>query len=183
MKRIVSIFLCALTLTALLFSTVSCASLVDLIVYGVRKAPDIPEGYISKSEHMQKEGFQDFVDYCKFVYPEGTDIFEKDGAYKVLKAAPEPSEEDKEPVDGIATTDALFTSFEEFWRLDEERAKDYDFDHACISEGDLYRAKKITSLGNLPDDPIEGGVTSIDGYALWFFDKESSTLYYIRANT
>ena len=132
---------------------------------------------------MQKDGFQDYVDFCKYVYPEDTDIFEKDEAYKALKAAPAPSVEEKAPVDEIATMDALFTDFELYLACDEERAKDFDFDHACISVGDLYRVVKMPSRKNLPDNPVQSGLSAIDGYSILFFDKESSTLYYIHANT
>ena len=122
-----------------------------------REAPDIPKGYLSKVENMEKFVWQDSVDFCKYVYPEDTDIFEKDESYKALKAPAEPNDEDKEPVDEIATMDALFTDFERFLAIDQSRVEEFDFDHACISAGDLYRVVKTTSQENLPDDPIKSG--------------------------
>ena len=143
-----------------------CAAL-----YGGRRAPEIPDGYTGKSEHMQKDAWQDSADYCKYVY-EDASAFETDAAYIALRA---PDEKTDEP----AAMRALFESFKAFMEAGD-RLSEYDFDPACVSAGDLYRYKKTTSQ-NLPANPLGG--PSIDGYSLWFFDKESATLYYIHANT
>ena len=177
--KTVCLCLCALCLLAALPS----CGILKSVIYGLDYDLGIPKGYISKVENMEKDAFQDSTDFCIYVYPEGTDIFEKDGAYRALTAPAGPNDENKQPVDEIAAMDALFTDFERFLALDEERAKDFDFDHACISAGDLYRVVKTTSQEGLPEDPVKAGGTSIDGYSIWFFDKESSTLYYIHANT
>ena len=167
MKRTVS-YIAALLCAALALSLLAgCGSLF----FGGGGAPEIPKGYVEKSEHMQKGGWQDYTDYCKYIYADGG-IFEKDDAYAALS---EPGEKRDEP----AEMRALFESFRAFMAA-ADRLSEYDFDPECVNAGDLYRYKKTTSQ-DLPENPLGGG--SIDGYSVWFFDKESATLYYIHANT
>ena len=117
----------------------------------------IPPGYVRKEEYFDPDGFQDYVDYCKYWYPDG-EAFEKDPHWHPV------SEEEIEGIRGY---------FENFraWMESDRRLDEYDFDPACIGAGDYVR--------------IEIGSThwsQYDDYTLYFFDGETGVLYYIHAN-
>ena len=117
----------------------------------------IPPGYVRKEEHFDPDGFQDYVDYCKYWYPDG-EAFAQDGRWHAV------SEEEIEEIRGY---------FENFraWMESDRRLDEYDFDPACIGAGDYVR--------------IEIGSThwsQYDDYTLYFFDGETGVLYYIHAN-
>ena len=117
----------------------------------------IPPGYVRKEEHFDPDGFQDYVDYCKYCYPDA-EAFERDGRWHAV------SEEEIEEIRGY---------FENFqgWMETAGRLEEYDFDPACIGAGDHVR--------------IEIGSThwsQYDDYTLYFFDAETGVLYYIHSN-
>ena len=116
----------------------------------------VPAGYVSKVEHMDQNGFQDYTDYCKYVYS-SAEIFENHGNYKTA------TEEDAEMIDGY---------FRDFysWMATEERLSEFDFDFECINAGDLF------------DIELDNYFSDYDNYTVWFFDKETCTLYYIHQN-
>ena len=42
--------------------------------------PNIPNGYTGREEHFDKDGFQDYADYCKYFYKDAT-AFENNPNY------------------------------------------------------------------------------------------------------
>lgn len=122
-----------------------------------RVEDEIPAGFTQKEEHFDPDGFQDYVDYCKYWYPHG-EAFEKDPHWHPV------SEEEIEGIRGY------FENFRD-WMETDDRLGEYDFDPACIDAGDYVR--------------IEIGSThwsQYDDYTLYFFDGETGVLYYIHAN-
>ena len=105
---------------------------------------------------MDQNGFQDYTDYCKYVYS-SSEIFENHGNYKTA------TEEDAEMLDGY---------FRDFysWMETEERLSEFDFDFECINAGDFF------------DIELDNYFSDYDNYTVWFFDKETCTLYYIHQN-
>ncbi|MBR5342456.1 MAG: hypothetical protein IK149_01015 [Oscillospiraceae bacterium] len=118
---------------------------------------DIPSGFVSKEEHFDKNGFQDFTDYCKYSYPDSLS-FEQDPQYRML------TEGDLEEVRGY------FDDFSK-WMKTEHRLEEYDFDESCISEGDFAKIESEYGHGH-----------KYYIYTVYFFDTDSCTLYYIHEN-
>ncbi|MBR5345699.1 MAG: hypothetical protein IK127_07720 [Clostridia bacterium] len=143
---------CILIISGLLFS--ACAAL----------AKPIPAGFVSKEEHFDPHGFQDYTDYCKYQYT-STEPFRKDTRYHFI------TDDEIENVSGY---------FEDFyrWMKTENRLDEYDFNQTCISAGDyvLIKTKEGEPIG---DSYYE----KYDNYTLYFFDTESLTLFYIHNNT
>lgn len=123
------------------------------------------KGYIGKDEHFDKEGFQDYTDYCKYYYEKSNNLFFKNDTYSELK------EED------IENIRSYFTNFES-WMNAADRVDEYDFDNSCISEGDyIYiKTKEGEPIGN-------SNYKKFDNYSVYFYDTESSTLFYIHSNS
>lgn len=115
---------------------------------------DVPRGYYEKQEYFDKEGFQDYTDYCKYYYTEEYDEkFAKNKDYSYVNEEDIPE---------------IISYFEEFegWML-PERANEYDFDKSRITVGDYVR---IDSEG-------------IDiNFDVYFYDVETHILYYIHNN-
>ncbi len=111
-------------------------------------------GYYKKEEYFDKEGFQDYTDYCKYYYEDKYDVkFAEDKYYTKV-------EEENIP--------EIIEYFEEFegWML-PERANEYDFDKSQITPGDYVR--------------IEGKGKDIS-FDVYLYDIETHTLYYIHNN-
>lgn len=122
-------------------------------------------GYIDKVEFFDEDGFQDYTDYCKYIYDE-------DGAQKFYKSGKYHFVENSE-------IDYLKGYFENFEMCMESmgRSAEYDFDDKCISEGDYVyiKTKEGTPIGN-------SYYRKYDDYSVYLFDTESRTLYYIHNN-
>ena len=123
----------------------------------------IPEGYIGKEEHFDKEGWQDFTDYCKYVYTDATS-FETNLQFQTV------TDSDTENIVGY------FENFQT-WMETENRLGEYDFDTGCITPGDYIHieTKEGTLIGS-------GYYGKFDSYTVYFFDTDSNTLYYIHSN-
>lgn len=117
---------------------------------------DVPYGYIDKTEYFQEGGFQDYTDYCKYVYDSQAQFVDNKEYKKV---------EDSD-VEGIKS---YFENFES-WMIELDRANEYDFDEFCIDPGDYVRV--ITKAED----------NKFVNYTIYFFDVESLTLYYIHNN-
>ena len=74
---------------------------------------NIPSGYTGKEEHFDKEGFQDYADYCKYFYKDAA-AFENNPDYRKV------TERD------IAGIKEYFDYFE--MCMDGGRADEYDFE-------------------------------------------------------
>ena len=123
----------------------------------------IPKGYIEKFEFYDKEGFQDYTDYAKYIYSDNKH-FINNSEYKKV------SDDDIENIKGY---------FENFkgWMKAAERLDEYDFDDKIINEGDYVKIK--TKEGQ----PIGNSkYKKYDNYHVYFFDSETNTLYYIHSN-
>ena len=55
-------------------------SVVILLSLLLSACSSIPSGFVSKEEHFQQGGFQDYTDYAKYVY-ESSSAFEKSSDY------------------------------------------------------------------------------------------------------
>ncbi len=117
----------------------------------------IPAGFVRKEEHFDPDGFQDYVDYCKYWYPNAESL-QKDGRWHPV------SEEEIEEIRGY---------FENFrgWMELAGRLDEYDFDPSCIGAGDYVRIETGSNHWSQYDD-----------YTLYFFDAETGILYYIHSN-
>ena len=123
----------------------------------------IPNGYIDKYEYYQKDGFQDYTDYAKYIYSSKDDVI-KDKKYKKILS------KDVDDIKGYF--DDFSLSMESSNRMDE-----YDFDDSIISEGDYVRVetKEVEKVGDYEYGKYEN-------YSVYFFDVDSLTLYYIHNN-
>lgn len=129
------------------------------------RSSSVLPGYIDKVEFFDEDGFQDYTDYCKYIYDEdGAPKFYKSGKYHFV----EKSE-----------IDYLKGYFEHFEMCMESmgRSAEYDFDDKCISEGDYVyiKTKEGMPIGN-------SYYRKYDDYSVYLFDTESRTLYYIHNN-
>lgn len=123
----------------------------------------IPRGFTEKEEHFDPEGFQDYTDYCKYIYSEVAP-FSNDARYHAVTAGEIPE---------------IRAYFENFagWMETEDRLNEYDFSPECITEGDyvLIKTKEGQRIG-------DGRYSKYDDYTVYFFDTGSLTLYYIHTN-
>lgn len=154
MKHLYRAFACVI-----LFFLSACT----LLSFTTWKDEIIPEGYIDKEEHFDKEGWQDFTDYCKYQYKDAA-AFETNELFQIVK------ESDIENIVGY---------FEDFqgWMEAEHRLDEYDFDTGCIIFGDYIHieTKEGTPIGS-------SYYGTFDSYTVYFFDTESNTLYRIHNN-
>ena len=129
----------------------------------IKHDPYIHNGYTQSQEHRQKERFQDITDFCVYHY-DSDKSFRNDPNYTEMKA------EDVESIRGF------FSNFKQ-WMEAQHRLDEYTFDEACISEGDYFLIK--TKEGERVSDFVYG---QYDSYTLYFFDRESFSLFYIHTN-
>lgn len=122
---------------------------------GTTDINDVPSGYIDKTEHFQEGGFQDYTDYCKYVYDSQAQ-FVDNKEYKEVED------------DDVEDIRSYFKNFES-WMIELDRADEYDFDEGYIDLGDYVRV--VTKEDN-----------KFANYTIYFFDVESLTLYYIHNN-
>ena len=119
----------------------------------------IPMGYIDKEEYYQEDGFQDYIDYAKYIYPFKSMIIYNHKYEKITK-------------DNIDKIKEYFLEFS--FSLSKELKKVYDFDENIISEGDYVRIKCVKEYkDNLT---IFGKYEDLE---ILYFDIETKTLYYI----
>lgn len=124
------------------------------------KYVDIPKVYIKSEEYFDKEGLQDSSDYAKYIYNDEK-VIVNDDKYKKI------SEDD------IENIRSYFDDFYGVIRLEGI----YDFDTSIITEGDYVRIE--TKEGEEIGDSTYG---KYDNYSVYFFDRETLTLYYIHNN-
>lgn len=134
---------------------IGCSSFSDKLIF---------KGYIDKEEHFDKEGFQDYTDYCKYYYEYSNNLFLENDIYSVVT---------NEDIENIRS---YFTNFKS-WMDTADRADEYDFDDSCISEGDyIYiKTKEGEQIGN-------SNYKKFNNYSIYFYDTESATLFYIHSN-
>ncbi|MBQ6380514.1 MAG: hypothetical protein IJJ41_02790 [Clostridia bacterium] len=113
---------------------------------------DIPRGYVQKEEHFDEDGFQDYVDYCKYTYADASKV----------QNSPQFQKLTQEQVEDI---EDYFEKFKEFIEA-EKRSDEYDFSPLCINEGDYAYIKS----------------KDFENFTVLFFDTQSNVLYYIHAN-
>ena len=143
-----------LLLIILMFAMTGCSQ---------SKMVGIPDGYIDKEEYYDKDGFQDYTDYAKYVY-DSKDVIISNEDYKKLKQ------------DDIQNIVGYFEDFSVFMES-ADRLSEFDFDINNINEGDYIKikTKEGQKIGN-------GKYGKYDNYSVYFFDVESLTLYYIHNN-
>ncbi|WP_302625762.1 hypothetical protein [uncultured Eubacterium sp.] len=116
------------------------------------KDSEILEGY-NACEEYYSDGFQDYVDYCKYFYRESDDEkFKQSVHYSIVT---------KENIDEIKKY------FSEFPYEYMEDCSKYDFEINDINEGDYYCLKENSSEEN---------------YSIFLFEVKNHILYYIHYN-
>ena len=150
MKR----FCLAITLVIFIFVTTGCSQ---------SKMVGIPDGYIDKEEYYDKDGFQDYTDYAKYLYA-SKDVIINNKEYKKIE------QDDIQNIIGY---------FEDFsgWMKAADILSEFNFDINNINEG--YYVKIKTKEGQ---KITNGKYGKYDNYSIYFFDIETLTLYYIHNN-
>ena len=150
MKR----FCLVITLVIFVFVTTGCSQ---------SKMVGIPDGYIDKEEYYDKDGFQDYTDYAKYMY-DSKDVIINNKEYKKIE------QDDIQNIIGY---------FEDFsgWMKAADRLSEFDLDINNINEGDYVKIK--TKEGQ---KIANGKYEKYDNYSVYFFDIEALTLYYIHNN-
>ncbi len=123
----------------------------------------IPKGYIDSQEYFDKDGFQDYTDYAKYIYS-SKNVIVDNKEYKKITS------EDIENIIGY------FDNFHD-WMETSNRLNEYDFEKSIINEGDYIKiiTKEGKNIGNAKYEKY-------DDYSVYFFDIETNTLYYIHNN-
>ena len=152
-----------LSIVRLIIVIVLIVLFVLLVGFSQANIVGIPKGYIKKYEYYDKDGFQDYTDYAKYVYTD-KNIVIKSGNYKIV------TKDDVENIKGYFNNTRSWMS--ELSRLDE-----YDFDENIINEGDyvMIITKEGQKIGN-------SKYKKYDNYSVYFYDVETNTLYYIHSN-
>lgn len=125
----------------------------------------IPKGYIEKHEFYDKDGFQDYTDYAKYIYSDNSNFIDSDEYEEVSN-------------NDIGNIKGYFDNFKS-WMKAAGRLDEYDFDENIINNGDYVKIK--TREG----EPIGNGEYKFEkyyDYDVYFFDSENKTLYYIHHN-
>lgn len=138
--------------------------IICISVYSSLENKEVLKGYIGKEEYFDKNGFQDYTDYCKYYYNESNNLFVENDKYSLVK------------MEDIENIRSYFTDFES-WMKEANRDNEYDFNDSCISEGDYIYIK--TKEGKSIGDSI---YKKFDDYSIYFYDVESATLFYIHTN-
>ena len=123
----------------------------------------IPKGYIEKEEHYDKEGFQDYTDYAKYIY-NTKDIVSNNKDYNIVTS------------DNIEDLTEYFNEFKLVMES-QNRLKEYDFNINQITEGDYFKiiTKEYTDTSSNEDSKFYN-------FSVYLFDTETLTLYYIHNN-
>ncbi len=146
--------------------SVAALLILLLVLSGCTTDPAVLKGYTAKQEYFDPAGFQDFTDYCKYVYDENADdAFKQSGLYQTV------SDSDVSRIAGY------FENFSGWANMVDHLKGKYDFDNALISAGDYYyiKTKEGTPIGD-----SEYGV--YDNYTVYFYDMQTHTLFYIHNN-
>ena len=150
MKR----FCLVITLVIFVFVTTGCSQ---------SKMVGIPDGYIDKEEYYDKDGFQDYTDYAKYMY-DSKDVIINNKEYKKIE------QDDIQNIIGY---------FEDFsgWMKAADRLSEFDFDINNINEGDYVKieTKEGQKIAN-------GKYGKYDNNSVYFFDIETLNMYYIHNN-
>lgn len=118
------------------------------------------KGHYASDEYWDKNGFQDYTDYCKYYYNEDFDsLFENHSQYSKVK------DED------IQDIKSYFENFKE-WMETENRLNEYDFDINSITVGDYIHIKTT----------YEDEKHKFYNYTIYLYDIETHTLIYIHQN-
>jgi len=138
---------------SLLIAAICIAGASYLIWQDIFVDPYIPRGYTDSEEHREEIPWMDWTDFCWYQYPPDDDIKLPDTYERV-------AEKDVRIIKGYFDNTRM--SLESADRLDE-----YEFDQSSINEGE---PRGIGVYGRYDD------------YNLYFFDKETSRLYYLNQN-
>ena len=151
-------------LTLVIIVNVACLSGCAELVFLVKDlfSENIPKGYIDKEEYLE-DGFQDYTDYCKYIY-NSDEKFKSNKHYthvndKSIKKFKEYIEDFKSSMES------------------QERLNEFDFDEKCISKNDYIRI--VTKEGEKIGEGVYG---KFDSYTVYYFDFETLTLYYMHNN-
>jgi len=140
-----------------------CIAMTVLSGCGLMADRRIPAGYLRAEEHKDPAGFQDYTDYCVYQY-DTISCIDADSHYRFVTDA------------DIQKITGYFSNFQQ-WMETEKRLNEYTFDESCITVGDYFYIQ--TKEGQ----PIGSGRYGVyDNYSVYFFDKETMTLYYIHNN-
>ncbi len=140
-----------IALVIVAFATVGCSN---------SEIVGIPDGYIDKEEYFDKDGFQDYTDYAKYMY-DSKDVITDNKEYEIIQ------------YDDVQNIVGYCENFSKWMKI-ADRLNEYDFDISIINEGDYFKVE--TQEGS------QAGNDKYDNYSMYFFDVETLTLYYMHNN-
>lgn len=126
-------------------------------ILGLESVEDeyILEPYLKSEEYIDEEGFQDYVDFCKYYYnAEDDKLFINNKKYKKI--------EDKEDIESITVLVTIYPS----WAT--SHPEKYDFEIDKIKDGDYYAIVDKESTHN--------------SYYLFYYDVTNHILYYLHSS-
>ena len=143
---------------------VICSVVALLLIWkSVFTDPNIPRSYTDYEEYYDPNGFMDWTDFCWYQYTSADSISWPEDYRQVTE-------------DDILSIKGYFDNTRD-WLKTCDRLDEYEFDTSSINEGDAWLL--FTSEGEPRGNGIYG---KYDDYTLYFFDKESSRLYYLNNN-
>ena len=156
MKKLLIILICVI-LTICFWDYIFIKIPLNLEQFILYSLPD----YEDKETHYSS-GFQDYTDYCKYFYKD-------DSITKKIKNHKLFTEINRE---NIKLVNRIFEDHKGWGKSHFD--EDYDFSMECINEGDCFSLY-------IPEKYIEER-HYLWNYDMFFFDKESLTLYFIHNN-
>ncbi|MBR2934148.1 MAG: hypothetical protein IKB79_01015 [Oscillospiraceae bacterium] len=120
-----------------------------------------------RSECYYGEGFQDYTDYCKFYFPEDSNIVETLKENNYFRPA---TARDVEEVK------SYFNNFEGWVKYEEYKDK-YDFEADCIDTSDYFYIENKDTCEKYADYPDKYAA-----YNVYFLDTQTKTLFFIHSN-
>lgn len=126
---------------------------------------DIPKGYVECEEFFENDAIMDHTDFAMYVYP-SAEVFEKNLKLDLY----ELTEDDEADIELVKD----YISFIEEMLESGDRADEFKFDYDCIGSGDLVKLN--TREGQKETENSTYG--KYDDFDMYFFDKETLTLYF-----
>lgn len=114
----------------------------------------VPPSYMEEYENWDPHGFQDYLHFCKYVYPQGAEsLFKNSKNYRQMEKA------------DVQTVQFYFEIVRKLLEYEPERLKAFDFPFASVNAGDCFR--------------LDGDRSDFN---IYFYDVETATLYFAHSN-
>lgn len=139
----------------------------------------VPFEYINYEKHIDPFGFRDSTDYIKYNYNSNSEkLFSDNEMYLKVNYS------------DINTLVEFYDNFKD-WMSTEDRENEFDMKKSCITEGDYYRIENWwygnTDSGShrlvKTEESEAVGYSLLNYYNFYYYDTETSTLYYLHNDT